>query len=201
VTEVDPAASKRVKDIFRTALRSPEFAAFACVAALVGAAHALNLFAGLHFATSDAELLPRLALLAPIYALCRVRKATAVVAEIILFGALFFVMSLSLTKLTYLGFSLRFPLQDEAFHRADAAMGFDWDLWQAFLHSHPMLLDTLDWCYKSHSWQLALSIGVMAFLKPRIGNTFLIFALSLAGVLTAALAPERCSAGRSLSFP
>jgi len=37
VNEVDPVASKRVEDVCMTALRTPEFAAFACVAPRVGA--------------------------------------------------------------------------------------------------------------------------------------------------------------------
>lgn len=53
------------------------------------------------------------------------------------------------TGLQYIVFAMSFPLADEAFQRADAALGFDWIGYSSWLAQHPTLDVVLHYAYSS----------------------------------------------------
>ena len=76
------------------------------------------------------------------------------------------------------------PLSDELLARADAALGFDWFAWFAFVNGHPWLKIPLAIAYGSIPPQLMLLFGYMAFKEPRRANEFLL-ATMLSAILLA----------------
>lgn len=94
--------------------------------------------------------------------------------------------------LHYLAATLALPLVDADLARAEAAIGFDWPAWLAFLEAHPALNWWLSLAYHSSGPQVALVVIVLAATR-RLGRLWayvrLFCATLLAVVAISALLP------------
>jgi membrane-associated phospholipid phosphatase len=72
--------------------------------------------------------------------------------------AMFTLLGTGFTLLSYLGLTLHMPLADPWLARFDAALGFDWTVWQHFVLSHAVLHRLLAFGYGTLPWQLAFTV-------------------------------------------
>jgi hypothetical protein len=96
-------------------------------------------------------------------------------------------------RLSYLCFSLGYPLKDSLFLAADHALALDLQAWARFSAAHPWLWQSQRIAYQSHFLQPLVAVFALAFWRPREANAQLLIALiiSLATTLaTAALLPS-----------
>lgn len=91
--------------------------------------------------------------------------------------------------LQYVVFATNFPLADDAFLRADAALGFDWDKYSTWLAQHPTLEGVFDCAYSSTGVQLFTLFFVHCMRSDDDGNGEFIwcFMITLLIVLAVAL--------------
>ena len=91
--------------------------------------------------------------------------------------------------LQYVVFATNFPLADDAFLRADAALGFDWDKYSTWLAQHPTLDGVFDCAYSSAGVQLFTLFFVHCMRSDDDGNGEFIwcFMITLLIVLAVAL--------------
>ncbi|MEQ1577005.1 MAG: phosphatase PAP2 family protein [Hyphomicrobium sp.] len=66
--------------------------------------------------------------------------------------------------LCFLAFSLRFPMQDEAFAAIDQAMGFDWHWLLRLTNDHPALGKILIWSYDSFVVQMFVLVALLSIM-------------------------------------
>lgn len=72
--------------------------------------------------------------------------------------------------LQYVIFATNFPLADDAFLRADTALGFDWDRYSNWLARHPTLDGVFDSAYASPGVQLLCLFVVHCMRRDDDGN-------------------------------
>ncbi len=96
----------------------------------------------------------------------------------------FSIINVSMLVLSYVAVAMGFPFQDGLFREADAALGFDWRAFAAFVTERPTLLYWLSWCYSMLDKQ-ALLIGPLAALFLRFREfQIMILAWIIAAVAT-----------------
>jgi hypothetical protein len=110
------------------------------------------------------------------------------IAEGTFYLALWLLWPLVVTRLTYLGATLGYPLQDKALSSFDATMGFSWFHWARFVHAHPLLVILQAVAYESHPWQPVASIAIIACWGPPDRNGEFLTSVLFAAALTIALA-------------
>jgi membrane-associated phospholipid phosphatase len=133
-----------------------------------------------------------MALLAASLLYLRIRRAPRA-AEILLYMCLWMAVPIIGVRLSYLGFSLDFPLQDSVFLDADHQLGLDWRTWARFSAAHPWFWQAQRIAYQSHLLQPIIAVVAMAFWRPREANAQLFVALVIslmATLVTAALLPS-----------
>ncbi len=117
----------------------------------------------------------------------RVRELSPKLAQATFYAGLWFAFPIAGIKLSYLALSLGFPLQDQAFARFDAALGFDWTAWAMFVEAHPLLRQVQEFAYASHSWQPMLTVAVLAVWGPAERNKELLTNVLLALLIVTAV--------------
>ncbi len=110
-------------------------------------------------------------------------RASALLAGV----AAFFALASGTAALSYLAATSGAPLADRWLARADAALGFDWRAWQAFVHAHPALHRLLQFAYASMSWQILFCLLALPLAGRTARNREFILASALALLPTVAL--------------
>ena len=133
------------------------------------------------------------AVLGLLYGLYRFLRPEPVLAEIAHAGLFLVAATLALATANYLGFTLRRPLQDDAFAAFDRTLGFDFLRHMAFLVEHPLPAKILNACYMTSFPQVVLTVPVLAFTgrARRLRDFLVLFAMTAgAVVLASALWPS-----------
>jgi membrane-associated phospholipid phosphatase len=81
-----------------------------------------------------------------------------------------------------------FPIADALLGRADAALGFDWQSWFAFVNSHPGLKLVFAIAYNSWPAQGLLLLGYMSVVDAKRAQEFLLAAMLSIIVITPLMA-------------
>ena len=106
------------------------------------------------------------------------------IAEASGYTALWLLFSLGGCLLTYLAAVGGRPLQDAAFQAADAALGFDWGHWTAWIRERGWLRFALRVAYASLPLQIVVTVLVLSFTRAHRRNRELMLAATLALLLT-----------------
>ncbi len=109
-------------------------------------------------------------------------RLSPLVAELALYFGLWLTFPAFATLLSYLCIAIGLPLQDPALEAADAALGFHWTEWDAFVTRHPFFLAVQGRAYFSLVWQALLSIAIFSIWRPGQRNAELLTGM-LVGVL------------------
>lgn len=103
------------------------------------------------------------------------------------FGALFVFSGMLTVVLSYLAAQRAIPLYDAQLFALDAAMGFDWRHWHAFVQSHPVFDTVLGIAYASLLPQIPLTVVVLAHAGRTDRNIELFWTIFIAALVTTAL--------------
>jgi hypothetical protein len=122
-----------------------------------------------------------LLLLSGIYATVR---PAPVIAEILFYFAIWMLLPIFATRLTYLCFASGHRLMDAPLSKADRMLSFNWPEWVAFVQAHPLLAKAQQVSYLSYEWQPMAAILVLAHRAPRKGNAELFMALGVSMAIT-----------------
>jgi len=87
-------------------------------------------------------------------------------------------------RLTYLGSALGFPLQDQVYAMADAALGLSWIEWADFITRNPWLNQMARLAYASSYWQPFVITVTLALFGRRDDNAKFLIAMLVALALT-----------------
>ncbi|MDT7952079.1 MAG: phosphatase PAP2 family protein, partial [Acetobacteraceae bacterium] len=109
-------------------------------------------------------------------------------AEISFYLSLWFLSSILAVRLTYLAFTVGFPLQDRWLMTVDAALGFNWVSWSLWSEAHPITYYLQGLAYQSLSIQSLFVVTASAIARPRVRNAETFVAVSIASFVTAAVA-------------
>jgi hypothetical protein len=106
------------------------------------------------------------------------------IAEASGYTALWLLFSLGGCLLTYLAAVGGRPLQDAAFQATDAALGFDWGQWTAWIRERGWLRLALRLAYASLPLQIVVTVLVLAFTRTHRRNRELMLAATFAVLVT-----------------
>lgn len=106
------------------------------------------------------------------------------IAEASGYVALWLLFSLGGCILTYLAATPALPLQDTAYRAWDAAIGFDWAAWTAWIRRQPELRDVLRLAYGSLPLQIAGTAVILAFAGRTARNRQLLTAAAVGLLIT-----------------
>jgi membrane-associated phospholipid phosphatase len=110
------------------------------------------------------------------------------IVELATYYGLWAIFPLFCVRLNYLSATFGFPLQDELFARADAALGFDWRTWSSIAWSHPVFINVLEVAYESNIYQPFILVLAFALWGPRGRNREFLIATALAALVTVVIA-------------
>lgn len=105
-------------------------------------------------------------------------------AEIMLYFALWAVFPIFGIQLSYLAATLDFPLRDKLFTDWDAALGFDWRTWASFFWQYPTFIKVLIWSYRSNLYQPLALVLIFSIFGPRGRNREFLSAMAIASIAT-----------------
>jgi len=162
----------------------PEAASAACILVMIAVSLLWNGWAGIFWHPALGPIVAGpvvLLLLSLIYTAIR---PVPVIAEIVFYLALWSLFPIFAVRLTYLCYTIGYPLADAALSQADAALGFHWRDWAVFVQAHPLFDLAQRVSYASYWWQPFALILTAAISRPRQRNAEIFTALSLALLLT-----------------
>jgi membrane-associated phospholipid phosphatase len=116
-------------------------------------------------------------------------------AELALYLGLWFLFPIIITRLTYLGATLKYPLHDKQFADFDASLGFDWRAWVFFVSRHSLFRSAQALAYESHFWQPFVAIGLIVWHGPKTRNAEFVTGILVAALVTALVAAFWPAAG------
>src|SRR3954447_2677655 len=119
-----------------------------------------------------------------VYALLRPRP---VIAELFLYIGLWLALPVLGVRLSYLAATAGYPPRDELFSAVDAALGFRWIEWVAFVGRHPWIEAAQRLAYDSHFWQPLATVAILALWGPPGRNREMLTAMLLATIATIAI--------------
>lgn len=184
LAEHTPKRVVMAKDLWRDILSMPETAPGLFILGLAVIALIWNEWVGIRWEVSSLTMLVAPTLMLPVCALYGYRGRLLIISEIIFYICLMYLFTFSSLQLTYLCYSIGYPLRDPLLAHADAAIGFNWGSWSNFLHAQSLLKRILSLSYNAHHWEPTAVIVLSAILKRRERNAEFLMSLCVAIALT-----------------
>jgi len=158
----------------RPNIERPDCIAVGLTSAIIVVAIVWNAFAGIQFSPplwAVVWIPVSMVALAAFHAIHR--PAERRIIGVALYTGLWLLYMIFAVRISYFAVAADAPLQDRLFSSLDAALGFHWSDWNAFLGSRPFLARLLTYAYESYYPQAFISIWLLACVA-RANARFLI---------------------------